>query len=73
MQNNKDTQIAQAFLETITPEFPEVERNEDSDLAYREMVFKAYIDSLSRGQKRKIMNKQYKFGNQVKKLLNKKK
>lgn len=73
MTEHKDTQIAQAFLETITPEFPEAERNEENIEAYKRMINELYINSLSRGQKRKIMNKQYKFGNQVKKLLNKKK
>lgn len=63
-------QVERVFLETIVPEYPEVERTEESDLEYREMINELYIESLSRKEKRKIKNPKFKFSNEIKKKLN---
>lgn len=70
---NIDTDLAKVFLETITPEFPEVDRTKDKELEFKEMMYEAYINSLFRKQRRKLMNKEYKFSNRIKKQLNKNK
>lgn len=66
-----EVEVTQAFLETITTEFPEVDRTEDKELEFKEMMYEAYINSLPRKQRRKLMNKEYKFSNRVRKQLNK--
>jgi len=69
----KQEDVAQAFLETIVPEFPEAERTEEGNKEFQNMIHELYLNSLSRGQKRKYMNKENKFSNRIRKQLNKKK
>lgn len=68
----KQEDVAQAFLETIVPEFPEVERTEEGNEQFKNMIHELYLGSLTRGQKRKLMNKENKFSNRIRKQLNKK-
>lgn len=62
-------QIIQAALETAIPDFPEAERTEDKELEFREMMYEEYVKSLPRKQRRELMNKKYKFSNQIKRKL----
>jgi predicted GIY-YIG superfamily endonuclease len=70
-KNIKIEDVEKAFLESIVPDYPDVEATEKAKEEFEEMMLETYVKSLSRKAKRKMLNPNYKFSNQVKKKLNK--
>lgn len=64
-------QVIQASLEEAIPDYPEVERTEDKELEFKEMMYEEYIKGLPRKQRRELTDRKYKFSNQVRKKLTK--
>jgi len=71
MKKLTNEQVIQASLELSVPDYPEVERTEESVEEYKQMIEDFYFGSLTRGQRRKQMIKENKFSNRIRKQLNK--